>query len=193
MHLEAGAPLVVVSAPSAGADATFVMGVNDDHVRPQDPQGRVQRQLHHELLRADGQGPRRRVRRRAGPDDDDPRLHRRPAARRRPAQRPAPGPRRGHQHRADEHRRRPRHVARARVDEGQARRHVAAGPGARPARSPTSTPPEQEATVDEINAAFQGRQVAAAEGHPRVHRGPDRLQRHRRATRTRASSTPTSR
>jgi glyceraldehyde 3-phosphate dehydrogenase len=29
-HLEAGAPFVVVSAPSAGADATFVMGVNDD-------------------------------------------------------------------------------------------------------------------------------------------------------------------
>ncbi|MEY2417918.1 MAG: hypothetical protein QOG90_598 [Actinomycetota bacterium] len=29
-HLEAGAPLVVVSAPSAGADATFVVGVNDD-------------------------------------------------------------------------------------------------------------------------------------------------------------------
>ncbi len=27
-HLEAGAPLVVVSAPSAGADGTFVMGVN---------------------------------------------------------------------------------------------------------------------------------------------------------------------
>jgi glyceraldehyde 3-phosphate dehydrogenase len=30
MHLEAGAPLVIVSAPSAGADATFVVGVNDD-------------------------------------------------------------------------------------------------------------------------------------------------------------------
>jgi glyceraldehyde 3-phosphate dehydrogenase len=29
-HLEAGAPIVVVSAPSSGADATFVMGVNDD-------------------------------------------------------------------------------------------------------------------------------------------------------------------
>ena len=28
MHLEAGAPLVVVSAPSNGADATFVYGVN---------------------------------------------------------------------------------------------------------------------------------------------------------------------
>jgi glyceraldehyde 3-phosphate dehydrogenase len=30
LHLQAGAPLVVVSAPSAGADATFVVGVNDD-------------------------------------------------------------------------------------------------------------------------------------------------------------------
>jgi glyceraldehyde 3-phosphate dehydrogenase len=29
-HLTAGAPLVIVSAPSAGADATFVVGVNDD-------------------------------------------------------------------------------------------------------------------------------------------------------------------
>ena len=28
-HLEAGAPVVIVSAPSSGADATFVMGVND--------------------------------------------------------------------------------------------------------------------------------------------------------------------
>ncbi len=29
-HLEAGAPIVIVSAPSSGADATFVIGVNDD-------------------------------------------------------------------------------------------------------------------------------------------------------------------
>jgi glyceraldehyde 3-phosphate dehydrogenase len=29
-HLDGGAPLVIVSAPSAGADATFVVGVNDD-------------------------------------------------------------------------------------------------------------------------------------------------------------------
>jgi glyceraldehyde 3-phosphate dehydrogenase len=28
-HLEAGAPLVIVSAPASGADATFVVGVND--------------------------------------------------------------------------------------------------------------------------------------------------------------------
>ena len=34
MHLDAGAPLVVVSAPSAGADATFVYGVNHDTFDP---------------------------------------------------------------------------------------------------------------------------------------------------------------
>ena len=69
-------------------------------LRPQDPQGHLQRQLHDQLLRADGQGARRRVRRRAGPDADRARLHRRPAARRRPAQGPAPRPWRGDQHRA---------------------------------------------------------------------------------------------
>jgi glyceraldehyde 3-phosphate dehydrogenase len=34
MHLEAGAPFVIVSAPSSGADATFVVGVNDDTFDP---------------------------------------------------------------------------------------------------------------------------------------------------------------
>ncbi|WP_423923169.1 type I glyceraldehyde-3-phosphate dehydrogenase [Candidatus Poriferisodalis sp.] len=34
MHLEAGAPLVVVSAPASGADATFVVGVNDADFDP---------------------------------------------------------------------------------------------------------------------------------------------------------------
>ncbi len=34
MHLEAGAPFVIVSAPSNGADATFVIGVNDDTFDP---------------------------------------------------------------------------------------------------------------------------------------------------------------
>jgi len=33
-HLDAGAPRVVVSAPSKGADATFVMGINDDEFDP---------------------------------------------------------------------------------------------------------------------------------------------------------------
>jgi glyceraldehyde 3-phosphate dehydrogenase len=34
MHLDAGAPFVIVTAPSAGADATFVVGVNDDTFDP---------------------------------------------------------------------------------------------------------------------------------------------------------------
>ena len=33
-HLEGGAPRVIVSAPSGGADATFVVGVNDDTFDP---------------------------------------------------------------------------------------------------------------------------------------------------------------
>jgi glyceraldehyde 3-phosphate dehydrogenase (phosphorylating) len=33
-HLDAGAPLVIVSAPASGADATFVVGVNDDTFDP---------------------------------------------------------------------------------------------------------------------------------------------------------------
>src|SRR5215211_3912957 len=33
-HLDAGAPYVVVSAPSKGADATIVMGVNDNTFDP---------------------------------------------------------------------------------------------------------------------------------------------------------------
>jgi glyceraldehyde 3-phosphate dehydrogenase len=34
MHIEAGAPRVVISAPANGADATFVVGVNDDTFDP---------------------------------------------------------------------------------------------------------------------------------------------------------------
>src|SRR5690554_3990666 len=34
-HIDAGAPYVIVSAPSSGADATFVVGVNDDTFDPE--------------------------------------------------------------------------------------------------------------------------------------------------------------
>src|SRR5205085_11415856 len=33
-HLDAGAPRVIISAPATGADATFVVGVNDDTFDP---------------------------------------------------------------------------------------------------------------------------------------------------------------
>jgi glyceraldehyde 3-phosphate dehydrogenase len=34
-HMDAGAPMVIVSAPASGADATFVVGVNDDTFDPE--------------------------------------------------------------------------------------------------------------------------------------------------------------
>ena len=77
---------MIVSAPCDGADATFVYGVNHKDFDFKTAQGDLQRQLHDQLLRADGQGARRRLRCRAGPDADRARLHRRPDAGRRPAQ-----------------------------------------------------------------------------------------------------------
>ena len=62
------------------------------HLRPRHPQGRVERLVHHELLRAAGEGDRRRLRRGAGPHDHGPRLHRRPDAGRRPPQATCAGP-----------------------------------------------------------------------------------------------------
>ncbi len=165
------------------------------HVRPGAAQGRVQRLVHDQLLRADGQGARRRLRRREGPDDDGPRLHQRPEPARPRPQGPAPGPRRGRQHRPDVHRRGPGHEPRARVDEGQARRHRAAG--ARAGRldhrlhRPSSA---RSVTVDEVNDAFREAAAVGPAGQgARLHRGPDRVAPTSSARRRRARSTPRSR
>ena len=47
----------------------------------------------------------------------------------------------------------------------------------------------RETTVDEVNAAFKAAAEGPLKGYPRVHRGPDRLDRHRHRPGTRASST----
>ena len=82
-------------------------------LRPGQPRRHLQRVVHDELPRARGQGAARRDRHRARPDDDDPRLHGRPAAPGRAAQGPAPRARRGAQPRPGHDRRgegdRPRH------------------------------------------------------------------------------------
>ena len=50
-----------------------------------------------------------------------------------------------------------------------------------PARSSTSpSRPARETSVEELNAAFKAAAEGDAEGHPALHRGPDRLDRHRR-------------
>ena len=43
-HRKAGAPKVIISAPSGDADATFVVGVNDDEYNPTTPPHHLQRQ-----------------------------------------------------------------------------------------------------------------------------------------------------
>ena len=91
-HIEAGAPRVIISAPATNVDATFVIGVNDDTFDPAQHTHRLQRVVHDQLLRADGQGARRRLRGREGPDDHGPRLHQRPEPARPGPQGPAPGP-----------------------------------------------------------------------------------------------------
>ena len=131
-HLDAGAPIVVISAPGKGVDATFVVGVNDDTFDPERHKVDLERVVHHELLRADGQGPRRRVRHREGADDDGPRVHRHAGADRRTGIEGSPrGAGGGDQRDPVLHRRRARDRHGPRGDERPARRPVAAGARAR--------------------------------------------------------------
>ena len=62
-HLDAGAKKVIISAPATDPDVTLVLGVNDGDVRPRGARHRLERLLHDELRRADGEGAARRVRR----------------------------------------------------------------------------------------------------------------------------------
>ena len=171
---------VIISAPAKNEDVTIVMGVNEGVYDPADAHDHLQRLLHHQLPRADGQGPARDLRHRARPDDDHPRVHQRPGHPRLPAQGPAPRPGGRAEHDPDHDRRgqgdRPGH-ARA---EGQARRLRRCACRCRPARRPTSPSSSPgAASKDEINAAFKAAAEGALEGLPRVHRGPDRLLGHR--------------
>ncbi len=92
----------------------------------------LQRLLHHQLPRAVGQGDRRRVRRRAGLHDHDPRVHARPEVLRPAAQGPAARPGSGDQPDPDVDRRREGDRPRAAEPEGEARRDRR--PRARPDR-----------------------------------------------------------
>ena len=65
-HLEAGASKVIISAPAKDEDITIVMGVNDDGYDPARHNDHLQRVVHHELRRADGQGAARQLRHRPG-------------------------------------------------------------------------------------------------------------------------------
>ena len=98
-------------------------------VRPGEAPHHLERLVHDELRRADGQGAPRRVRDRAGLHDDDPRVHERPGHPRLPAQGPAPRPGGGDQPDPDLDRRRQGDRARHARAEGQGRRHLGARAG----------------------------------------------------------------
>ena len=74
--------------------------------------------------------------------------------------------------------------------QGQAQRDR----GPRPGRHRLGRRPHLRGLAGDLGRGDQRRVQAGgrrgAEGHPRLHRGPDRLDRHRPATRTRRSSTP---
>ena len=144
---------MIVSAPSDGADATFVYGVNHKDFEPKKHQVVSNAScttncfvpLVKVLDDAFGieQGLMTTVH-----------VHRRPDARRRAAQGPPSGSGGGGQHHPDEHRSGAVNVARARVDEGQARRDVAAGTGVDWFDHRFHRCARPQATVDEINAAY---------------------------------------
>ena len=161
-HLEAGAKKVIISAPAKEPDVTVALGVNFD--------SDYDRDSHHIISNASCTtnclAPLAKVLHEAfgiehGPDDDDPRLHRRPAPAGHAAQGPAPGARRGAQPDPDHDRRRQGGRPGAAGAERQAERLLDAGPGRRPARSSTSSSRlPSRPTPTQINAAVK----AAAEG-----------------------------
>ena len=120
-HLTAGAKRVLVSAPADGADRNDRLR----HQRRQDHEGssrHLQRLVHHQLPRADGEDHERGVRDRVGLHDDDPFVYRRPADARHHAQGPLSRSRRRAEHHPDHDWRRQGHRPRVAGAVGQARR-----------------------------------------------------------------------
>ncbi len=88
LHLKAGAKRVLISAPAKNPDVTICIGVNDNAYDPAKDKivsnascttNCFQRELHHELSRADGEGFARQIRNRAWIHEHHTQLHERPA------------------------------------------------------------------------------------------------------------------
>ena len=178
-HLEAGAPLVIVSAPCDAADATFVYGVNHKEfdfatqkvvsnascttncfvpvVKVLDDNFGVEQGLMQTVHAYTGDqmlvdGPHKDLRRARGA-----------------AINIVP----------DQHRRGAGDEPRAELDEGQARRHVAACAGAdRQHRRLHRQPEDRGVRAADQRRLQEGRRERPAEGRAALHRGSDRVERH---------------
>ena len=153
------------------------------------PPRHLQRLLHDQLPGAAGEGAARVVRDRAGPDDDDPRLHLRSAPAGHAAQRRAPLARRGAQPDPDLDRRRQGRRPRAAGAERETERLLDARPGADRLRRRPRLPDAEPAHPGRDQRRPEGGRRGPAEGDPRLHRGRDRLHRHRPRPALLASST----
>ncbi len=183
-HLGGSVKHVIISGPSGDADATFVIGVNDERLRSGEAHRRLQRLVHDELLRPHGQGARRSLRDRERADDDGARVHQRPEPARPHPQGPPPGPGCRGQHRADHDRRGQGDQPGAGGDEGPSRRHVAArAPAGRVHHRLHGGGAGQPVRRRRQRRVRGGGGQAAAGPGAGVHRGPDRLERHRRLAR----------
>ena len=179
-HLAAGAKKVIISAPGDRPRHHRRARGQLRRLRPRLPPHHLQRLLHDQLPGAAREGGPRRGRDRARPDDHDPRLHRRPAPPGHAAQGPAARACRGAQPDPDDDRRREGGRARAAGAEREAERLRDPGPGGdRLGRRPHLHRSRKETTAEEINAAVEAAADGPLAGHPLLHRGPDRLHRHR--------------
>ena len=154
---------VIISAPATSRTSRSCSASTSTTLRPRPAPRHLQRVVHDELPRAGRQGAARHGRHQARPDDDDPRLHGRPAPAGRAAQGPAPRPRRRDQPRPDVDRRRQGRRPRAPRAQRQAAR--LRGPRARPdrlGRRPHRSRPSARRRVEEVNEAFRRAPTAGA-------------------------------
>ena len=184
-HLEAGAKKVVISAPATDPDVTVALGVNFDEAYDRDqPPGDLQRVVHDQLPGPGREGAAGHGRDQARADDHDPRLHGRPAAAGHAPPRPAPGPGGGDQPDPRLDRRREGDRPGDPRAQRQAPRVRGARAGAhRQRRRPDGRgQPRDHRRGDQRGDEGRGRQ-RPAEGPAGLHRGPDRLLRHRQEPR----------
>ncbi len=136
-HVDAGAKKVIISAPASNEDFTVVMGVNHDDYDPEKHTVISNASCTTNCLAPMAKALNDEFGDRQGPDDHDPRLHRRPEPPGQHPQGPASCPRRGHQPGAHLDRRRQGDRPGAARAQGQARRLRPTRARARPARPPT--------------------------------------------------------
>ena len=163
-------------------DITVVLGVNFDKYDKRRPPRHLQRVVHDELPGAVRQGRQRRGRHQARPDDDDPRLHGRPEPPGRAAQATcaAPAPPRSTSSRPRPAPPRPSaSCCPSSTASSTASRSARPSPRARSSTSP-SRPSARRASRRSTPRSRPRPTTGDLEGHPAVHRGPDRLDRHRR-------------